>query len=108
MVATLQSLSDRDQLGSRATRFTIVGLVTRYDRLSERHTKIGRRKTQNQTSGDSIRLDVAANYQASYRAARTHFLDRLDDGAPFETSAEDNLATLEIAEAAYARGFLAQ
>jgi D-apiose dehydrogenase len=55
-----------------------------------------------------IPLDLPANYQTSYRAALTHFLDRLADGAPFETSAEDNLATLEIMEAAYRVGNIAQ
>jgi predicted dehydrogenase len=48
-----------------------------------------------------MHLDLAANYAASYLGAVTHFLDRLDDGHPFETSAEDNLETLQIVEAAY-------
>jgi predicted dehydrogenase len=47
------------------------------------------------------KLDLAANYEESYRAAIEHFLDRLADGGTFETSAEDNLQTLRIVEAAY-------
>ena len=47
------------------------------------------------------KLDLAANYKESYRAAIEHFLDRLADGGTFETSAEDNLQTLRIVEAAY-------
>ncbi len=49
-------------------------------------------------------LDLAADYEASYRGAIRHFLDRLADGAPFETSADDNLETLRIIEAAYRTG----
>jgi D-apiose dehydrogenase len=47
-----------------------------------------------------IRLDLAANYKASYRNAFTHFIDGLASGS-FETSPEDNLETLRIVEAAY-------
>jgi predicted dehydrogenase len=49
-------------------------------------------------------LDLDANYAASYLGALTHFLDRLDDGKAFETSAEDNLETLRIVEEAYKQG----
>lgn len=48
-------------------------------------------------------VDLAADYQASYRGAISHFLDRLADGGPFETSVEEHLETLRIAEAAYER-----
>jgi predicted dehydrogenase len=48
-----------------------------------------------------VALDLAANYQASYLAVLTHFLDRLDDGGAFETSPEDNLETLRIVEEVY-------
>jgi predicted dehydrogenase len=50
----------------------------------------------------NVTLDLAANYKASYAGAISHFLDRLADGAPFETSPDDNLKTLAIVEAAYA------
>lgn len=53
---------------------------------------------------ESLTLDLAANYEASYRGAIAHFLDRLADGGPFETAPEDNLRTLEIVEAAYRMG----
>jgi len=53
---------------------------------------------------EDLTLDLAANYRASYRGAIAHFLDRLADGAPFETGPEDNLKTLEIVEAAYGLG----
>ena len=49
----------------------------------------------------SLTLDLAANYAASYRDAIAHFLDRLQDSRPFETAPEDNLETLRIIEAAY-------
>jgi len=52
----------------------------------------------------SLTIDLQANYKASYRGAISHFLDRLADGAPFETGPEDNLKTLEIVESAYATG----
>ena len=53
---------------------------------------------------ESLTLDLAANYKASYRGAITHFLDRLADGDPFETRPADNLHTLEIVETAYRIG----
>ena len=53
---------------------------------------------------EDLAIDLALNYDASYLGALTHFLDRLDDGKPFETSAEDNLETLRIVEEAYQRG----
>lgn len=56
------------------------------------------------SAGEAIELDLQADYKASYRGAIAHFLDRLADGAPFETSAQDNLEMLKIVEAAYRRG----
>ena len=56
------------------------------------------------TLDDDVVVDLAANYDASYLGALTHFLDRLDDGAAFETSATDNLETLRIVEDAYRVG----
>ncbi len=53
---------------------------------------------------ESVTLDLAANYKASYRGAIGHFIDRLLDGAPFETAPEDNLETLRIVEEAYRVG----
>ena len=50
---------------------------------------------------ESLTLDLAANYGASYEAAIAHFLDGVRHGAFFETSPEDNLETLRIVEAAY-------
>ena len=55
---------------------------------------------------EEVTVDLAADYQASYLGAITHFLDRLADGAPFETGAEDNLETLGIVEAAYRGSYL--
>ena len=65
-------------------------------------------------SGDRVTLDapqghveryydLAACYQGSYDAVIAHFLDRLSDGAPFETSPADNLETLRLVEECYAR-----
>ena len=50
---------------------------------------------------EDLAIDLAANYEASYLAVLTHFLDRLDDGGAFETSPEDNLETLRIVEQVY-------
>jgi predicted dehydrogenase len=50
---------------------------------------------------DEMAIDLAADYDASYRDTLTHFLDRLDDGGGFETSPEDNLETLRIVEQVY-------
>ena len=46
-------------------------------------------------------FDLAAAYEGSYAATIAHFIDRLDDGAPFETGPEDNLETLRLVEACY-------
>lgn len=50
---------------------------------------------------EDVAIDLAADYEASYLGALTHFLDRLDDGEAFETSPEDNLETLRIVEQVY-------
>jgi predicted dehydrogenase len=50
---------------------------------------------------EDVAIDLAADYDASYLAAFTHFLDRLDDGGAFETSPADNLETLRIVEQVY-------
>lgn len=52
---------------------------------------------------EALTLDLAANYKASYAGAIRHFLDRLADGAPFETAPDDNLKTLALIERAYAQ-----
>ena len=50
------------------------------------------------------RLDLDANYSASYRGAINHFLQCLESGAAFETGPLDNLKTLDIVERAYELG----
>jgi predicted dehydrogenase len=50
---------------------------------------------------EDVSVDLAANYEASYLGAIAHFLDRMADGAAFETSAAEHLETLRIVEAAY-------
>ncbi|MEX2284201.1 MAG: Gfo/Idh/MocA family oxidoreductase [Gemmatimonadota bacterium] len=55
-------------------------------------------------SEQTIPLDLAADYKASYRNAIAHFLDGLANHTPFETVPEDNLETLKIVEAAYLIG----
>ncbi|WP_198383854.1 Gfo/Idh/MocA family protein [Roseomonas sp. KE2513] len=59
--------------------------------------------TWNGEGQDERRYDLAACYQGSYDAVIAHFLDRLADGAPFETSPADNLETLRLVEDCYAR-----
>ncbi|MCJ2054853.1 Gfo/Idh/MocA family protein [Methylobacterium sp. J-070] len=46
-------------------------------------------------------FDLAAIYAESYAAAIAHFIDRLDDGSPFETAPADNLETLRLVEDCY-------
>ncbi len=53
---------------------------------------------------ERVEVDLDANYKASYRDTIAHFLDRLDDGKPFETAPEDNFGTLRIVEGAYVAG----
>ncbi|MCG8543618.1 MAG: Gfo/Idh/MocA family oxidoreductase [Alphaproteobacteria bacterium] len=45
--------------------------------------------------------DLTDAYPNSYAAAIRHFVDRMRDGAPFETDIEDNLKTLAATLAAY-------
>ncbi|MBL8673132.1 MAG: Gfo/Idh/MocA family oxidoreductase [Alphaproteobacteria bacterium] len=52
-------------------------------------------------SPERVAVDFDAEYKASYRDTIAHFLDRLDDGGPFETAPEDNLETLRLVERAY-------
>jgi predicted dehydrogenase len=59
------------------------------------------RLVRDASTEEEVAIDFAADYEASYLGALTHFLDRLDDGAAFETSAEDNLETLRIIEEVY-------
>ncbi|KKB78187.1 hypothetical protein VW35_10990 [Devosia soli] len=47
------------------------------------------------------KFDAGTSYQAAYDGAIAHFVARLRDGQPFETSAIDNLETLRLVEAAY-------
>lgn len=80
--------------------------ATLSDRLEIRGTAgaVSLRGAELQLSGshpESLALDLAADYTASYLGAITHFLDRLADGGMFETSPTDNLKTLAIVEAAY-------
>ena len=51
---------------------------------------------------ESLRYDLPQSYLASYAGTIGHFLDRLADGLPFETSPADNLRTLRIVEDVYA------
>ena len=51
--------------------------------------------------GESHDYPHAAAYQASFDACIGHFVDRLRDGAPFETDPIDNLQTLRLVEDAY-------
>jgi predicted dehydrogenase len=50
----------------------------------------------------TVRYDRDQGYQASFDGVIAHFVACLQTGAPFETSAEDNLATLRLVEDAYA------
>lgn len=54
------------------------------------------------SDGDATEtFDPEASYQASFDAVIEHYVDGLLTGAPFETSASDNLATLAVVEAVY-------
>jgi predicted dehydrogenase len=46
-------------------------------------------------------FDAGATYDGSYAATIAHFIDRLDDGGPFETGPADNLETLRLVEDCY-------
>jgi predicted dehydrogenase len=46
--------------------------------------------------------DKDRGYQASFDGVIAHFVDCLESGAPFETDAAENLATLRLVEDAYA------
>ncbi|WP_092184199.1 Gfo/Idh/MocA family oxidoreductase [Devosia sp. YR412] len=61
----------------------------------------GNRLTAAGAADRDEQFDADATYQGSYDAAIQHFIDRLDDGMPFETSPEDNLETLKLVEDIY-------
>ena len=48
-------------------------------------------------------FDPVATYQGAYDSAIAHFLDGIESGEPFETAPADNLKTLALVDAAYAR-----
>ena len=50
--------------------------------------------------------DKDRGYQASFDGVIAHFVDCLESGAPFETDAAENLATLRLVEDAYAAASL--
>jgi predicted dehydrogenase len=50
--------------------------------------------------------DTDAGYQASFDGVIAHFVDCLESGAPFETDAAENLATLRLVEDGYAAASL--
>ncbi|KHJ56068.1 oxidoreductase [Aureimonas altamirensis] len=50
---------------------------------------------------DTVTFDPQATYSDSYAAAIGHFVDCLRSGAPFETSSNDNLETLQLVEDCY-------
>lgn len=52
----------------------------------------------------TIALDLAANYAASYRDTIAAFLDGLEAGRISENSPAENLGTLRLVDEAYARG----
>ncbi len=49
----------------------------------------------------SIKVDLAADYELSYHDTIKHFLECLCSGRQFETWPEDNLKTLEIVDKVY-------
>jgi D-apiose dehydrogenase len=59
-------------------------------------------------SSRTLRYDFDQAYQASFDNAIRHFVECLEDGAPFETDAADNLETLRLVEDAYAAAGAAQ
>lgn len=61
----------------------------------------GNALTRTSAAPDRIEYDLAACYQGSYDATIAHFVDSVARGTPFETSPEDNLATLRLVEDAY-------
>lgn len=50
---------------------------------------------------ETVDVDLVTGYGDSYAAAIEHFATALATDQPFETSAQDNLATLALVEAAY-------
>ena len=62
----------------------------------------GHRLELNGVERRSLTYDPAAAYQASFDAAIAHFVDCLRSGGAFETDGTDNLATLQLVDAAYA------
>jgi len=51
----------------------------------------------------TLQYDLPAAYLQSYAATIEHFVDCVRDGRPFETDPSDNLRTLQVVEAIYAR-----
>jgi predicted dehydrogenase len=52
-------------------------------------------------SAEKIKVDFERSYQQSYDNAIEHFVQALEQNAPFETDGTDNLQTLKLVEDAY-------
>ena len=57
--------------------------------------------TRGPKGNEDFNFGDETNYQGGYDGAIRHFVDCLENGAPFETRPEDNLRTLALVEAIY-------
>lgn len=96
-VAVMANLAVHGRAPTLADRLTIVGTRGTIELEGDTLRCLGEQPAQ-------LTYDMPACYSQSYGSAIGHFVECLRTGADFETSAAENLRTLELVEAIYERG----
>lgn len=93
-------------IGTMSTSMTVPGAAPRSSDtlrlIGERGTITFKDWELRWSGGEAVeRWDPEEAYQESFDGVIAHFADSLRRGAPFETSAVENLATLELVDDVY-------
>jgi len=96
-VALMANLAVHGRSPAQADRLTLVGERGTIELEGDTLRCFGERPC-------TLQYDLSASYLQSYASTIGHFVDCVRGGLPFETDPADNLRTLEMVEAIYARG----
>jgi len=95
-VAVLANLAVHGRSPAQADRLTLVGERGTIELEGDTLRCFGEQPA-------TLQYDLSAAYLQSYAATIEHFVDGVRGNRPFETDPSDNLRTLEVVEAIYAR-----
>lgn len=96
-VALLANLAVHGRAPAQADRLTLVGTQGTIELEGDTLRCFGAQPAE-------LRYDMPTSYLQSYASTIAHFVDCLHNGHAFETAPADNLRTLALVEAIYARG----